>query len=96
MSKTPLSHPFAYLLDPDTIWYVSAELDPAVWDRTHEVFKALANIPYKGKLGIGGFYIVFMDPDRRDEYELMYADQLYERYITKYYNEEILLILGQK
>lgn len=92
MNQTILNVPFAHLIEPISLEYLRDEVDPAVWDRMHEVFEALAVVPYKGDSRIGSFYIVFHAPFDRANFELMHADQLYARYDTKFYNEEIHLI----
>ena len=92
MNITPMSESFAFLLAPFNIELVQDEIYPDVWSRSREVFEALAAIPFKGRADVGSFYIVFADPTDRGSIKLMHADQLYARYNTKFYNEEILLI----
>lgn len=85
--------PFAHTIDPTSLelGILRDEIDPEVWDAMYEVFEALAHIQHPAGGG-ASFYVVFDAPFDRSRIRLMHADQLYARYETKFYNEEIHLI----
>lgn len=91
MTQTQLSVPFAHVIEPISIDYLRDEVAPEVWDEMHEVFEFLATKPHPAGGG-ASFYVVFHAPFKRSYIQLIHADQLYARYETKFYNEEIHLI----
>lgn len=92
---TPLTVPFAHIIEPVSLDYLKDEVSSEVWDDTHKVFEILAPMPHP--LGGGAsFYVVFFSPFDRSHIRIMHADTLYARYETKFYNEEIHLITAKK
>lgn len=89
--QTTLHVPFAHTIAPDNLGYLMDEVAPEVWDDMRDVFEFLATKPHQHGGG-ASFYAVFLAPYDRSNVRLMHADQLYARYVTEYYNEDIHLI----
>ena len=93
---TDLNVPFAYALEPNSVQHLDDEVSSEEWEKSEDEMTRLAQLPYRGQLGVASYYVLFLDPNNRTLQQVTDADTLYLRYNTTFYNEEILLITPKK
>jgi len=91
MTDPNLTVSFAHTIEPDSLEYLAELVSSVEWEKSKNLIYTLSKI--KHPLGGGAtYYVLFLDPSKKDLQHVIHADLLYLIYDTKYYNEEILLI----